>query len=198
MLSVKNILQLILFYNSTSFQTLINNNSELEIKFKASEDARIKNDFKVKEVTEELSSYKVLCEKLKQKIRDMSGKDSKTQDFLDSFEEVMRDEMMTMKLAFETKLKQAKEEADAKATAEIKAKQDAEARATAELKAKQEAEAKQEADRLAAELKAKQEAVAKAKVDAAMKKTTITCVKGKLSKKVTAVKPTCPAGYKKK
>jgi len=87
--------------------------SELEIKFKASEDARIKNDFKVKEITEELGSYKALCEKLKQKIRDMSGKDSKTQDFLDSFEEVMRDEMMTMKLAFETKLKQAKEEADA-------------------------------------------------------------------------------------
>ena len=30
------------------------------------------------------------------------------------------------------------------------------------------------------------------------KKTTITCVKGKTSKKVTAVKPVCPAGYKKK
>jgi hypothetical protein len=29
-------------------------------------------------------------------------------------------------------------------------------------------------------------------------KTTITCVKGKTTKKVTAVKPTCPAGYKKK
>ena len=27
---------------------------------------------------------------------------------------------------------------------------------------------------------------------------TITCVKGKLSKKVTAVNPVCPAGYKKK
>jgi hypothetical protein len=27
---------------------------------------------------------------------------------------------------------------------------------------------------------------------------TITCVKGKLSKKVTAVSPKCPAGYKKK
>ena len=27
---------------------------------------------------------------------------------------------------------------------------------------------------------------------------TITCVKGKLSKKVTAVSPVCPAGYKKK
>ena len=91
-----------------------------------------------------------------------------------------------------------KQEADAKATAEIKAKQDAEARATAELKDKQEAEAKQEADRLAAELKAKQEAVARAKVDAAKKKTTITCVKGKQSKKVTAVSPKCPKGYIKK
>ena len=29
-------------------------------------------------------------------------------------------------------------------------------------------------------------------------KTTITCVKGKLTKKVTAVKPVCPQGYKKK
>ncbi len=33
---------------------------------------------------------------------------------------------------------------------------------------------------------------------AAAKKTTITCVKGKLTKKVTAVGPKCPAGYKKK
>jgi hypothetical protein len=33
---------------------------------------------------------------------------------------------------------------------------------------------------------------------AVAKKTTITCVKGKTSKKVTAVKPVCPTGYKKK
>ena len=30
------------------------------------------------------------------------------------------------------------------------------------------------------------------------KSLTITCVKGKLTKKVTAVSPKCPAGYKKK
>jgi M6 family metalloprotease-like protein len=36
------------------------------------------------------------------------------------------------------------------------------------------------------------------KIAAASKKTTITCVKGKLTKKVTAVKPVCPKGYKKK
>jgi hypothetical protein len=45
-----------------------------------------------------------------------------------------------------------------------------------------------------AELAAKQE---KAAADAAAKKSiTITCVKGKLTKKVTAVKPKCPSGYK--
>jgi YVTN family beta-propeller protein len=104
----------------------------------------------------------------------------------------------------------AKQEAEAKAAAERKAKQDAEAKAAAELKAKQEAEvkaaaelkAKQEAEvKAAAEIKAKQEAEAKAAADktaAAMKKSTITCIKGKLTKKVTAVKPVCPVGYKKK
>jgi membrane protein involved in colicin uptake len=78
-----------------------------------------------------------------------------------------------------------------KAAAELKAKLDAEAKAAAELKAKLDAEAK-----AAAELKAKQEAEAKAA--AANKKTTITCIKGKLTKKVTAVKPKCPSGYKLK
>jgi hypothetical protein len=33
---------------------------------------------------------------------------------------------------------------------------------------------------------------------AAVKATTITCIKGKLTKKVTAINPKCPAGYKKK
>jgi hypothetical protein len=95
-------------------------------------------------------------------------------------------------VANEKKLEAAKQEADAKAAAELKAKQEADERARAEieLKAKLEAEAK-----AAAELKAKQDADAKA---AALKKTTITCVKGKLTKKVTAVKPKCPTGYKKK
>lgn len=60
----------------------------------------------------------------------------------------------------------------------------------AELKAQQEAEAK-----IAGELKAKQEAEAKV---VALKKTTITCVKGKIIKKVTDVKPKCPSGYKLK
>jgi hypothetical protein len=79
-----------------------------------------------------------------------------------------------------------------KAAAELKAKQEAEAKAAAELKAKQEADAKAAADKAAVDAKA---AAAKA---VATKKITITCVKGKLTKKVTAVKPVCPKGYKKK
>ena len=53
------------------------------------------------------------------------------------------------------------------------------------------------ADKAAADKAAADKAGAAAKA-AAAKKTTITCVKGKLTKKVTAVKPVCPKGYKKK
>jgi membrane protein involved in colicin uptake len=66
----------------------------------------------------------------------------------------------------------------------------------AEALVKAEAEAKAKAE---AEAKAKAEAEAKAKAEAAMKKkSTIICTKGKLVKKVTAVIPKCPKGYKKK
>ena len=47
-------------------------------------------------------------------------------------------------------------------------------------------------------VQAEKDAKAAAAKTVATKKTTITCVKGKLTKKVTAVKPKCPAGYKKK
>jgi hypothetical protein len=53
------------------------------------------------------------------------------------------------------------------------------------------------ADKAAAD-KAAADKAAAAKAAAAKKKTTITCIKGKLVKKVTAVKPKCPTGYKKK
>lgn len=95
----------------------------------------------------------------------------------------------------------AKIEAKDKAALELKAKQEAEAKAATELKTMQDADAKDRAEKAATELKAKQDADAKAaadKVAAASKKTTITCVKGKLVKKVTAIKPVCPKGYKKK
>ena len=64
------------------------------------------------------------------------------------------------------------EKAAAKESAEPKVKEDAEAKTGGEQKANAQA--------------------------AAPKKSTITCIKGKLTKKVTAVKPKCPTGYKKK
>ena len=67
----------------------------------------------------------------------------------------------------------------------IKKEQEVEAKAAIDLKAKQGAEAKAKAD-------------AAGKVLPSPKKTTVTCVKGKLTKKVTAIKPVCPKGYKKK
>ena len=84
-----------------------------------------------------------------------------------------------------------KQEAEAKIAAELKAKQEAEAKIAAELKAKQEAEVAAAVDKAAAD----KAAAAKA---ASLKKTTIICVKGKLIKKVIAVKPKCPTGYKKR
>jgi hypothetical protein len=59
-------------------------------------------------------------------------------------------------------------------------------------KVAQEAEAKAAAKAEAARI------LAAAKAAVAKKKVTITCIKGKLTKKVTAVKPKCPAGYKLK
>ena len=85
------------------------------------------------------------------------------------------------------------------AAAELKAKQEADAKAAAD-KAASDAAAKLAADKIIADANIRAAAIlaaAQAKA-AATKKTTITCVKGKLTKKVTAVKPLCPAGYMKK
>ena len=50
------------------------------------------------------------------------------------------------------------------------------------------------ADKAAADAKAATDA----KAASTKKLITITCVKGKVSKKITALKPVCPSGYKKK
>lgn len=86
----------------------------------------------------------------------------------------------------ETKLAVEKILAEAKAQAE--AIKEAQKLAEAKIEAEQKlAEAKKQADKIISDAKA-----------AATKKSTITCVKGKLSKKITAVKPKCPTGYKVK
>jgi hypothetical protein len=86
---------------------------------------------------------------------------------------------------------------------EVNAAKAAADKAAGDQKAKQEADAKAAAEKVVTDAKAEAarilaEANAQAKAAAATKKTTITCVKGKLTKKVTAVKPVCPKGYKKK
>ena len=49
--------------------------------------------FKYCSLLEEMDSYKKLTEKLKFKIRDMGAGSKESRDFLDTFEEVMRDEI---------------------------------------------------------------------------------------------------------
>lgn len=73
----------------------------------------------------------------------------------------------------------------------------AKAKAAEEKAVAEEKKVQEEQDAAEAKAKAATAKATKAKA-ASTKKTTITCVKGKLTKKVTAVKPKCPAGYKKK
>ena len=81
-------------------------------------------------------------------------------------------------------------------------KLEAAAKAAAEKQAS-DAAAKVAADKIAAEKASAAKLIAElqaqvAKLAAAQKQTTITCVKGKITKKVTGLKPVCPSGYKKK
>ena len=95
--------------------------------------------------------------------------------------------------------------ADAK-NRELKAKQEAEIKAAIDKAAAEKIiqDAKLEAEKIIQDAKIEAEKIiqdAKAaaeKVAASTKKITIACTKGKVTKKVTAVKPKCPAGYKKK
>ena len=88
-------------------------------------------------------------------------------------------------------LKQAKAD---KAAAEKKAQDDANAAATA----KAQAEAQAAADKAAAEKKAQEDALRAQLASGKKKSVTITCVKGKVIKKVSGTSPKCPTGYKKK
>ena len=134
-------------------------------------------------------------------IEDVIVKDVKLIQF-DSFVRMMLNDATFEQIAKITDADaKAAADADAKAAAELKAKQEADAKAAAELKAKQEADAKAAADKIVADAKveaAKILADAKAKANSLTKKTSITCIKGKLIKKVTGINPKCPTGYKVK
>ena len=90
----------------------------------------------------------------------------------------------------------AADKAAAEADAALAAAEKAAAEADAALAAAEKADAaRAKAQEVADKAAAAKAAAAKA---AASKKSTITCIKGKLTKKVTAVNPKCPSGYKVK
>lgn len=104
-----------------NYQILVN---ELETKIRSLEIEKLKLENLKDTQTMENKQYQSMIEKLKDKIKDLSmkstsGKGNTTtaggnnNEFFDTFEEVMKEEMMTMKMAFEAKLKAAKDEADA-------------------------------------------------------------------------------------
>jgi len=118
---------------------------------------------------------------------------SKLRDLVKTAEKIVEEDKKREFVAAEEARLAAELKAKAEAEAKAKAEAEAKAKAEAEAKAKAEAEAKAKAE---AEAKAKAEEEAKAKA-ALSKKTTITCVKGKKIKKVAAINPKCPTGYKR-
>lgn len=91
-----------------------------------------------------------------------------------------------------------KEESATNSKEDLEAKAKARAEALAAAKAKAEAEVDPEA-LAAAKARAKAKAEAKeAKAEAAKQRVTIFCIKGKITKKVTATNPKCPVGYVRK
>ena len=176
-----------------------------DLKAKQEADAKAAADLKAKEEAEAKAVADKAAEDLKAKQEAEAAAELKAKQEADA-------KAAADKAAADLKAKQEAEAkaATEKATAEAKAAAEkaaaeklvADAKAAADLKAKQEADVKAAAAKVLAEAKAKAAAAkaladAKAKAAAAKKKTTITCVKGKLTKKVTAVKPVCPNGYKK-
>lgn len=63
------------------------------------------------ETQSEVASLRSLNDNLMRKLKNLSSQD-KARDFAETFEEVMREEMMAMKTAFEAKLRVAIEERD--------------------------------------------------------------------------------------
>lgn len=87
------------------------NEAEGKVRILMAEKAKLESA--LKSALDELDSYRKLTDKLKAKVREMGAGSAESRDFLDTFEEVMRDEMAAMKAAFELKLRLAKEEMDA-------------------------------------------------------------------------------------
>lgn len=89
---------------------LANQLPEMNTRLLAAENGKIELEMSRNQLIEELESYKRLTESLKESLRSMNKRDGR--DLLDTFEEVMKEELMTMKTAFEAKLRAAKESAE--------------------------------------------------------------------------------------
>lgn len=94
---------------SLELEKLVETIQKLQDELRVAQHDKQTSDAISKSYMEEVASYKRLSESLKQKIREMS-KGSNID--IDSFEEVMKEEMMAMKEAFTAKLNIAKEEAE--------------------------------------------------------------------------------------
>eukprot|EP01039_Chlorochromonas_danica_P008612 gene8612-9491_t len=100
-------------------KAVVDNSSEQMI-LTLEEQIRILNGENVRLTTtvtsqkEEIIQYKKLMENYKNKMKELSSSSTqnKENNFFDSFEEVMQEEMMTMKIAFEAKLKAARDETE--------------------------------------------------------------------------------------
>jgi chromosome segregation ATPase len=113
---LKNHSQSLLLKESSNRQFEIYSN-ELENKISNITRERDNLQFQYNNNHAELQQYKQLCEKLKCKIKELSAANAKDKgkdnNFFDTFEEVMQEEMFTMKMAFEAKLKAARDESEA-------------------------------------------------------------------------------------
>eukprot|EP01041_Mallomonas_annulata_P004954 gene4954-9908_t len=83
---------------------------ELQRKISDSDMSQISLHTEVRQLQSDNQVYRDLTESLKTKLKNLGSRDNR--EYLDTFEEVMRDEMMSMKTAFESKLKVAREEVE--------------------------------------------------------------------------------------
>jgi len=93
-------------------EKVVDSVADIEARLRLAEDAKFSTQGKLDQALLEVDGLTKLTESLKGRLRDLSSRPT-DREFLDSYEEVMRDEMLTMKSAFESKIRLVKEEAEA-------------------------------------------------------------------------------------
>ena len=93
-------------------EKVVDSVADIEARLRLAEDAKFSTQGRLDQALQEVDGLTKLTESLKGRLRDLSSRPT-DREFLDSYEEVMRDEMLTMKSAFENKIRLVKEEAEA-------------------------------------------------------------------------------------